>query len=182
MDLTVAQFVEMAKNKQSHEFAGVETFKDEKVLKKHRVTGEPVVAIVTSRATYNPAVGLTYAKTVNNRLKKEGKEKDFQAQELPWGKWVGTGSTIIEHKEKFYLRLSLVGANSTKKQWFLNGETVKRSQIADILPAKKKKNTNDHQGLENPVIVVNVKIDSITRLAMGGEKYRIAGAGTLVNA
>ena len=179
MDVSVKQFVEIAKDRSSHSFAGVETFKEEKTLKKNRVTGEPFIGIVTSRCTYNPAIGLTYGKTVNNRLEKEGKEKDFKAQELPWGHWVGSGSTIIEHKGSFYLRLSLVGANSTRKQWFLNGEPVTRKQIADILPAPKK-SRNEHQGLENPVIVVNVKVKTITRLKVDGETYRISGAGILV--
>ena len=179
MDVSVEKFVEIVKDRSNHSFAGVETFKEEKTLKKNRVTGEPFVGIVTSRTTYNPAIGLTYSKTVNNRLEKEGKEKNFQAQELPWGHWIGSGSTIIEHKGIFYLRLSLVGANSTKKQWFLNGKPVTRKQIADILPAPKK-SQNEHQGLENPIIVVNVKVNTITQLKVDGKTYRISGVGTLV--
>jgi hypothetical protein len=178
MNLTAEQFVDIAMNRQSHSFAGVVTLKEEKVLKKHRVTREPVTDTVTSRTTFNPAVGLTYSKSVNNRLAKEGKAENFVAQKLPWGEWVGTGSTIIQHKGQFYLRLSLVGANSTKKQWFLNGQPVNRADIADILPAPKKPSTNDNQGLENPIIVVNVKVDTIERLAIDGEEYRIVSEKT----
>jgi len=179
MNLTIAQFVDMAKDMDSHTFTGVETAKEEKTLKKSRKTGEPVADVITSETRYNPAIGLTYSKTVNNRLKKEGKDSDFKAQELPWGQWVGSGGTIIENKGKHYLRLSLVGANSTKKKYFKNGKEVKFSEIQDIMPAKKK-NTNSHQGLKNPIIVVNVKIDTISKIAMNGKVYTIEGAGKLI--
>lgn len=179
--LTTTEFVEMVKDMDSHSFAGVTTEKVEKTLKNSRVTGLPVTEKITSRTVYNPAVGLTYRNTVNNRLEKEGKEKDFVPQQLPWGEWVGSGSTIIENKGKFYLRLSLVGANGTEKRYFRNGNAISKSAIEDILPAKKQ-NTNDHQGLENPVIVINVNIETITRIAINGEEYRIAEPiiGTLV--
>jgi hypothetical protein len=174
--LTVNQFVNLVKDADNHTFAGIVTEKTEKTLKKSRATGEPVTDRVTSRTFYNPVLGLTYQNTVNNRLSREGKEADFVAASLPYGEWYGTGHTIIKHKDSFQLRLSIVAAD-TKKHWFLNGKEVSRKEIADILPAPKAYSA-DRQGLDNPVVVNNIKIETITRISFKGEEFSIAESET----
>ena len=47
------------------------------------------------------SIGFEYQKSVNNRLVKEGKENDFEAQSLPWGgEWFENSKVIIIKRDK----------------------------------------------------------------------------------
>ena len=169
--LTATQLVEAIKDLPVHTIGSVTTKKKENTTKKDRDTGLPFNGTIVSETTYNPFIGLTYQTTVNNRRIKEGKNADFQAQSLPWGEWYGEGHTVIRNKGENYLRLTLCGANKTKKQYFLDGVPVQKSDLPNVLP--KKKASSSTQGLQDEVIVVAVKIPTIQRIKINGEDISV---------
>ena len=69
----------------------------QKCTKKNRTKEKPDIQLFVD--TFNGpvfctsekyiSIGFDYSTSVNNRLDKEGKDKDFKAKELPWGKWFG---------------------------------------------------------------------------------------------
>ena len=172
--VSIANFVETFKDYPLTRFGSVQTRKVEETLKKNRVTGEPVPAgCVTSTCRYNPAIGADYQQAVNNRREREGNDPTFKSASLPYGEWVGNGGTIIKSDTTgFQLRLTLTSANTPKKQWYFNGEPVERDTIADILPPVKKVYA-DKQGLENPILVCNVRLTTVTHLKIDGEDYEL---------
>jgi hypothetical protein len=181
--ITAEKIVELLKDLPpgDHRFAGIETEKTEELVKKNRETGEAVEGItVTSKSTYNPMIGLTYQNTVNNRREKEGKEKDFVSGSLPYGSWHGKGGTVIQHNGQFQIRLTLCAKNGVKKTWYINGEEVPYAKVDAIVKNRRRKSTNQSQGLEDPVIIVNVKVDNIKKFKWGGEVFEVSG-GTLIN-
>ncbi len=173
--VSIPQFVESFKDYPLTRFGAVETRKVEDTLKFNRVTGEAVPeGCVTSTCRYNPAIGADYGTAVNNRLEKEGKDADFKSAGLPYGEWVGNGGTIIKSNTTGYqLRLTLTSANTPKKKYFLNGNPVERDEIADILPPVRKV-TAGRQGTDNPILVCNVRLTTVTRFAIDGEEYELA--------
>ncbi len=172
--VSIPQFVNDFKDYPLSRFGAVETRKTEETLKFNRTTKEPVPqGCVTSTCKYNPSIGADYGQIVRNRQEKEGKDPDFKAGELPYGEWVGNGGTIIKSDTTGYqLRLTLVSANAPKKQYYLNGNPVDFSEIADIMPPPRKVQASK-QGLDNPVLVCNVRLSTVTRFAIDGEQYEL---------
>lgn len=159
--------------------ATIELVTKPKCTVKSRLTKEPYEeifkhgAIVCASRRY-VTIGNTYEVAVNNRRAKEGKEKDFEADSLPWGEWVPGSKILIQHNGNTYLRVYYLSANSkksTKDYYFENGEHLPEELIprleAEFLPVEKE---NEKQGLEkeDQVIVNTVKLSGIVRLHFAG--------------
>jgi hypothetical protein len=163
---------------QGNRFCNVLTSKAAKTLKKDRQTGMPFDGTIEIEGRYNGAIANIggYGTMVNNRRIKEDKADNFVSMELPWGQWVESSKTLIEHKGNLYLRQYLVAASETHgvtKAYRLNGVATSAKALPDVLPAKRK--SGGRQGLENPVIVVAHRLDSIVGLNIDGEQYEIVG-------
>lgn len=118
----------------------------------------------------------SYENAVNNRLAKQGDEKNFTAQSLPYGSWVvGQENKLIEHKGNLYLRYYDVKNADRATMWLVNGRKANAEEfdkIMDYLKKKKEKsdsNTQTNVGLvENQVKPKNVKLCNILKLVVNG--------------
>jgi len=126
------------------------------------------------------SIGFEYEKSVNNRLDKEGKEKDFEAQGLPWGEWLPGSKIIITHTDKsgnfnYYLRLTYLNANdkASKALFHYEDGTHVKTELIDtlkngFLPVKSKSKT---QNTDNEVKVNAIKVAGIITLKFAGKTY-----------
>lgn len=140
-----------------------------------KVLGKGVV--VSKIVRCDCQVNYSYENAVNNRLAKQGNEKNFVAQSLPWGEWVkGQENKIITHKGTLYLRFYTATNSKIESIWLVNGRIATAeefSKIMDYLKSKKKESkTQADAGLiENQVSPKVVKIENITRLAVNGQVW-----------
>jgi hypothetical protein len=63
---------------------------------------------------------------VNNRLEKEGFERNFETSSLPWGEYVGESKILIMHKGEYYVRMYELQNNKLS-------ESVKESVLFKVL-------------------------------------------------
>lgn len=141
--------------------------------------GNKVSCIVRTDCQLN----YSYENAVNNRLAKQGDEKNFVAQSLPWGQWVeGQENKLIEHKSSLYLRYYNVANAKSSRIWFVNGRyaTAEEFQkIMNYLESKKSENNRQTEvGLvENQVKPKVVKLVNVLRMAVNGCEWdRLATA------
>lgn len=125
----------------------------------------------------------SYENAVNNRLAKQGDEKNFVAQSLPWGQWVeGQENKLIEHKGSLYLRYYDVANADRGRIWFVNGRYATAEEFQKIMDYLKSKKTDSNRqtevGLvENQVKPKVVKLVNVLRLAVNGCEWdRLATA------
>ena len=50
-------------------------------------------------------VNVDYENSVNNRLEKAGKERDFVSKPRTWGQYMNDSNSIVLHKGKHYLHV-----------------------------------------------------------------------------
>jgi hypothetical protein len=144
-------------------------------LKKSRVTKLPtpahLVTITTVKAS-TVSLGNDYETAVNNRLLKEGKENNFEAQET-YCTPVAENKLLYKHKAKdqYYLRIyqGLCASFKTVVRRFdANGLEISDTDWKAIeaeyftLPSK-----SENQGLDNAIIVNNYKLENVKYLKRG---------------
>lgn len=90
----------------------------------------------------NLQFGIDYQNSVNNRLKKNGLEAEFEAEPLRWGHWYeytenGKKETafkkVIEHLGNFYIRLYKVKNTNIRATYYVDGVRVNYSDIKQYL-------------------------------------------------
>ena len=141
--------------------------------------GNKVFSIIRTDCQLN----YSYENAVNNRLAKQGDEKNFVAQSLPWGQWVeGQENKLIEHKGSLYLRYYEVANADRGRAWFVNGRYATAEEFQKIMDYLKSKKTDSNRqtevGLvENQVKPKVVKLSNVLRLAVNGCEWdRLATA------
>ena len=141
-----------------------------------------ISGVVTKLVTTSCQVNYSYESEVNNRLEKQGSERVFKAQSLPWGAWVeGFENKLIEHKGNLYLRYYDVANAKPKVVWLVDGRLATEDElfaIMEYIVAKNAKNTSNRQaevGLtDNQVSPKVVKVENILHLSVNGTEYRKA--------
>jgi hypothetical protein len=102
-----------------------------------RKTGNPnpVVFRITRR---NGFVGGSYENIVNNKREREGGERDFEAEPLPWGQHAGR--FFVEHKGKYYLKFypQAAGCRGEDRWVTPDGVEVDLSVVQPFLPKPRK--------------------------------------------
>jgi len=149
-----------------------------KALKKNRETKESTPELYAQGVDvlYSSTVSLgnEYEKAVNNRLKKEGKDQDFEAQ----GSYAipdADNLILYKHKEKdqYYLRVypNLCHSFHTTIKYYLalNGQEITKEDYKKIeaLYLEKRDNKNKNQGLDNDILVRNYKIENVLYVKQG---------------
>ena len=144
-------------------------------LKKSRKTKEPTperLSVVTTIRIQTVSLGNEYEKAVNNRLLKEGKEVSFEAQ----GSYcspVGNSKLLYKHssRDQYYLRVYPNLCESFKtvvRRFDKNGQEISAERWKDIeaeyFPLKGE---SDNQGLDNPIMVNNYKLENVLYLKRG---------------
>jgi hypothetical protein len=166
--------VSMIESVKGCQFANIMFVADGGIPKK--VINGNVQKLVSTRVQIN----YSYENAVNNRLAKQGEERTFVAQSLPWGSWVkGQENKLIEHKGNLYLRYYEYKGADYRQMWFVDGVEANPIQfraIIDYLESKKKKSSSNRQtesGLtENQVKPKLAKVSEILKLNVNGEEWK----------
>ena len=147
-----------------------------KLNKFHRVTKEAQPwKSVTKVCTTNCSLKVIYENAVNNALVRAGEqekgEKNFVAQELPWGNWVqyGDGSRskiLIENGEKMYIRTTYNNPNEKPIVVYLdeNGKVIPFDQLVPFMGPKRE---------EGSVTVRCYEIGGMREISIAGKIYEI---------
>ena len=120
------------------------------------------------------SLGYDYEKSVNTRLGKEDKEKDFEAHPLPWGNWWEDSKVVLIHKDTLYIRITYLNANgkaSKEIYHYEDGEEITGDDLdilkLDFLPVKSDRS---RQGTDNEVIINSIKAENIMEMRVGGKR------------
>jgi len=178
-------------------FIGTKTHPD--LTKTHRETKESIeVALgcigISKESEGVYSIGIIYENAVNNKLEKEGFEKNFEVGELKWGKWVPGSKIFLTHtskgetEEKTYVRLYMYPDNQLCKEC---REVVYYKQLADgsevemspteyevakgFLPKEKERKPLIEGGSFDAAkpIVNSVKLENITFVKIGGIEHTV---------
>ena len=140
------------------------------VEQKQLKTGNPLKNDkITKQVSYNMLLNANYTNMVNNRLKKEGKEANFQAKEN-WFEKVNdgfNGSIVAKKSDKSELYLFFACNFAKTEKYFVNGNEATTEQVETIKKFKPADNKATNQGLENDVIVRTVKLSNIKQIKCG---------------
>lgn len=133
-------------------------------------TSNPYYGRVTKRQVSNIFINFDYAKAVNKRLVKEGKEADFVPSARKWGEKL-PGTCLVFHKGEYYLEVGYLTNNAPKVEYLLDGVVSDKSVFETYL--KSSNSSSAHQGVsdENEVIIRSFKASSILELSVNGKKY-----------
>lgn len=171
-NFAVSSLMTMVMNLIGCVFAHITTETTVKIPKKYGISG--VVTKVVSKIVQ---LNYSYENAVNNRLEREGKDRDFEAQKLPWGEWF-VANKIIAHKGKFYLRYyDINNGNVLNKAYFVDGRPATDEQLAIIKEYEKATHKpSNTQGLseENEVKPLVVAEENIISLKCGEIDYHRA--------
>jgi hypothetical protein len=136
-----------------------------KIPKKYGIDG-----VVTKQAKMQCQLNYDYANAVNNRLEKQGDEREFESKSMAWGAWVkGQENKLKEHKGELYLRIYLMKNAKSEKAYFVNGVPATQEQISIIKVYESSKyrpiGTQAEVGLvENQVMPKDIKLSNILEL------------------
>lgn len=144
-------------------------------LKKSRTTKAPTparFAHITTVKACTVSLGNDYQTAVNNRLVKEGKEADFEAQGTYCAP-VSENKLVYKHntRDSFYLRVYPNLCKSFKtvtRRFDAFGVAISDAEWPAIqaeyfaLPSK-----NENQGLDNPILVNNYGLENVKYLKRG---------------
>lgn len=170
-NFAVSSLMTMVMNLIGCVFAHITTETTVKIPKKYGLCG--VVTKVVSKVVQ---LNYSYENAVNNRLEREGKDRDFEAQKLPWGEWF-VANKIIAHKGKFYLRYYDYNNNVLNKAYFVDGRPATADELATIKEYEKASNKpSNTQGLseEHEVKPLVVAEENIISLKCGEIDYHRA--------
>ena len=165
--------ISMIKRVKGCQFANILYIADGGIPQKVLGKGSVVTKIVRTNCQLN----YSYERAVNNRLEKQGDERDFVAKSLPWGDWVkGQENKLIEYKGKLYLRYYDVANADTKSVWFVNGRIATPEEFMKIVEYLKSTNTQSKTqaevGLvENQVKPKVIKVENILCLNVNNEEW-----------
>ena len=136
----------------------------------------------------NLQMGIDYGKQVNNHLKKNGIDEEFNPDKLPWGHWFEyineKGETIscfprlIENKGKMYLRLYRAKNSSVRTTYYLDGEKVSYESIKPYLKEEDKESGKQSAlGLskEEQSKPFTPKFESIRIMKFNHTQYNVMG-------
>lgn len=177
-------------------YLGLRTFPG--LNKSHRETGESlevalgcVGVVKESEGVYS--IGLIYENAVNNALDRAEYEKNFEAGELKWGKWVPGSKLFLTHtskgetEEKLYVRLYQYKNNELCKECreqtyyklLADGTEVEMSPtevetLKGFLPPERAKKTLAEGSFDEAKPIVNsVKIEGIVFAKINGIEYSL---------
>ena len=151
-------------------FAHIEYKGEEKLPKKLGISG-----IVTKHTIGSVQMRYPYENGVNNRLERQGDERTFKAEPLPFGKWF-IPSLFIANKGKTYLRFYLFAGGHLETTYYVNGREATPEEAALIKAYKANKEKSDKQeraGLTaNQVMPKTLETTNLLALDCGNYHYR----------
>ena len=137
-----------------------------------------IVGVVSKYVERQCQFDRDYENSVNNQLKREGKEATFESGSLKAGEryMEGLYRKVIENTftgQKYLVWYPFEGAHKTT-QYFINGVPANAEQAAVIAEWESKRNTykvgtQAAAGIERQVNFAYTKFEGITYLACGGQ-------------
>lgn len=175
--MNFAQFAEYVSNLKGCQFVNVFALTTAEMNKGRGANLNPYYGRVQKFTATPMQVGYDYENAVNNRLEREGKERSFSAERLPWGEWV-TLNKVITHKGMLYLRTYCVRKSHPKTFYLLDGELATAEQYNAFAPYLKGASTSTKQeacGLEEEYQVKprDYKFSSILAITMNGTRITL---------
>lgn len=158
--MNIEQFLKFASTYRKGSFASIVTEREGKTLK------SAAGMSITKRSEMVVRFGVDYENLKQTGEKRETGELPSENQGLPWGQWALNGALfpyVIEHKGNYYLRC-YANRGQIKTTWFLNGEPVKKSEIAHYLQASEKK------PCEDAILTMSVKASNIRSIGDASPK------------
>lgn len=119
-------------------FAAISYEGNEKCPKKLGIVGS-----VTKLSKGSVQLFYSYENAVNNRLEKQGDERIFEAQSLPWGEWL-IPNKFIRHNGGLYLRVYTYDGGIIKSNFFVNGRPATEEENIVIREWKAAKDKTSH--------------------------------------
>lgn len=135
-------------------------------------TGNPY-GEVFKLSRVNVSLGWHYGNAVNRQLEREGKPADFTPQPRKWGER-RNGTPLVDHKGKTYAEAKPERSLGYKYFCIVNGKVrfLTKGEVKPFLPKPSKPATQD--GLEKEIRCRDYALDSIRKIVMKGEKFRVA--------
>jgi len=135
---------------------------------------------------YKIVTGFDYENSVNNRLKREGKEQNFVSGYKPtvdengevkqrevWFDMISKGLvTDKKTHQKFYLRYQFLKDSTVTTEYLYNGNPILK-QLFESYMTKKSENSYSNQGLDDTLNFQVCDLNNILEISMGGEKYEL---------
>lgn len=172
--ITHKQLAEMIAKSQGSLIVGIQALTDAKARKTGNKFG-PIFKQVRAVGF----VGADYEKAVNREAGRQGEKPRFEAEKLPWGKWL-IPNKLIENNGKLYLRTqSSPGVRRKQPAKVLSyrdamGKFLSREEIKPFLPpvyesAKQQSET----GIDATVWVRTYAFDSIQKIRIAGQTFQV---------
>ncbi len=145
---------------------------------KLKKTGNPYRdEVVLKSSSYIARVNVNYTNAVNNQLEREGKERDFQAQENWHAKKYDSYNGCVAMKaegDKKQEYLFFVTDRVKRNGFLLNGKQVKSQvEIETIKQFLPTYSAPTNQGTEKAIQVQTIKLENISLLKLKGKIYEI---------
>lgn len=154
-------------NVASAQFVTITTLTEPKMNKR----GNPLFGRVVKFAVRNCQFGYDYENAVNNRLERQGCERSFSAEKLPWGQWL-VPNKIITHKDNLYGRFYVAKDCVVKSAYLVDGRLATAEEMEIIKTFEVKRTSSARQeadGLfENQVKPYDVNLDNILAVKASG--------------
>jgi len=119
---------------------------------------------------YNVIVNFIYENSVNRQRDREGKDADFTAGQLPFGRHTGDNRVVITNKGCDYIQCKLEKVVEQHYEKISTGALVDDAQLADFFSTKK---ASEGQGTDKAIIVMTILTDNVTAFTHNKERYEI---------
>ncbi len=172
--LSHADLLEKLQTISGNMFIGIQAITDAKARKTNNPHG-----IIFKHVRAVGAVGANYQSSVNREATRQGGLPEFQADSLPWGKWLIPGK-VIEHGKRLYLRTQCTPGQRRKQparvldyrnEW---GQFIERADAqAFITTRKESAKQQGATGINKTIWVSNYAFDSIRKIRIGGTTYKL---------
>lgn len=150
-------------------FIAVATLTEAKMNKRNNPLAGRVMKLTESVYQF----GYSYENAVNNRLEKQGDERTFTTDSLPWGNWI-VPNKFIAHNCEIYVRFYTAANNQPKITYFVDNRLATAEEIEIIkafTPAPKESAKQAAHGLtENQVKPMAINLKNILKIKINGEE------------
>ena len=124
--------------------------------------------ILNRSRKYKIITGFDYENSVNGRLEKEGKDRNFESK----GNWfnvVSKGLVVNKKNDtQFYFRYQYLEDSTLETKYTFEGDLIEKRMFQEYM---EKKSTYSNQGLADTLKFQVVKVENIKNITINGVKY-----------
>ncbi len=165
--ISTAQLTGILMAIKGHKFLTITTETEPKMRK----TNNPYYGFIIKRSTANVSMNFEYSNVVNNRREKEGNEEKFTPKPRKWGERID-GTCFVMHNGAMYMEVHYKSAPSNVEYFDTrDNSVVPKDMLTQYLQEPNTTAVAESQGLENAVILRDIKIGNIKECKVNGEHY-----------